>query len=88
MLQYFLVPYADQFQFFNLFRYITFRTGGAIMTALDGYPMARQGLGGVALSISAWQRLRGSLVATVGTVRSNAESVATARARSAAATRT
>lgn len=34
MLQYFLVPYADQFQFFNLFRYITFRTGGAIMTAL------------------------------------------------------
>ena len=25
---------------------------GAIMTALDGYPMARQGMGGVALSIS------------------------------------
>ena len=29
-----LVPYADQFQFFNLFRYLSFRTGGALMTAL------------------------------------------------------
>ena len=29
-----LVPLADQFQLFNTFRYITFRTGGAIMTAL------------------------------------------------------
>ena len=29
-----LVPYADQFQPFNLFRYLTFRTGGALMTAL------------------------------------------------------
>ena len=29
-----LVPLADQFQAFNLFRYITFRTGGATMTAL------------------------------------------------------
>lgn len=27
-------PLADEFQLFNLFRYITFRTGGAIMTAL------------------------------------------------------
>jgi phospho-N-acetylmuramoyl-pentapeptide-transferase len=34
MLYYFLVPLADQFQPFNVFRYITFRTGGAIMTAL------------------------------------------------------
>ena len=29
-----LVPLADQFQVFNLFRYITFRTGGATITAL------------------------------------------------------
>ena len=29
-----LAPLADQLQVFNLFRYITFRTGGAIMTAL------------------------------------------------------
>ena len=29
-----LYPLADEFQVFNLFRYITFRTGGAIMTAL------------------------------------------------------
>ena len=29
-----LAPYADQFQVFNLFRYLTFRTGGAMMTAL------------------------------------------------------
>jgi phospho-N-acetylmuramoyl-pentapeptide-transferase len=29
-----LFPLADQFIFFNLFRYITFRTGGAILTAL------------------------------------------------------
>ena len=41
---------------------------GAIMTALDGYPMARQGLGGVALSISAWSSFVGSLVATLGIV--------------------
>ncbi|MDH5339323.1 MAG: tripartite tricarboxylate transporter permease, partial [Rubrivivax sp.] len=41
---------------------------GAIMTALDGHPMARQGLGGVALSISAWSSFVGSLVATVGIV--------------------
>ena len=34
---------------------------GAIMTALDGYPMARKGLGGVALSISAWSSFVGSL---------------------------
>jgi len=29
-----LVPLADQFQPFNLFRYLSFRTGGALMTAL------------------------------------------------------
>ena len=29
-----LAPYADQFPAFNLFRYITFRAGGAAMTAL------------------------------------------------------
>jgi len=41
---------------------------GAIMTAIDGYPMARKGLGGVALSISAWSSFVGSMVATVGIV--------------------
>ena len=34
MLYEFLVPLADVFQPFNLFRYITFRTGGAMMTAM------------------------------------------------------
>ena len=34
MLPDFLVPLADQFQPFNLFRYLSFRTGGALMTAL------------------------------------------------------
>ncbi len=34
MLYNLLTPYADQFLFFNLFLYLTFRTGGAIMTAL------------------------------------------------------
>ena len=29
-----LVQYSDQFAFLNLFRYITFRTGGALITAL------------------------------------------------------
>ena len=29
-----LVPYTDYFQPFNLFRYLSFRTGGAVMTAL------------------------------------------------------
>jgi putative tricarboxylic transport membrane protein len=41
---------------------------GAIMTAIDGYPMARKGLGGVALSISAWSSFVGSIVATIGIV--------------------
>lgn len=34
MLYHLLTPLADEFIFFNLFRYITFRTGLAIMTAL------------------------------------------------------
>src|SRR6185295_14415051 len=34
MLLYFLVPLSNAFQPFNVFRYITFRTGGALMTAL------------------------------------------------------
>lgn len=34
MLYNFLAPLAEDIQFFNLFRYLTFRTGGAIMTAL------------------------------------------------------
>ena len=34
MLYNLLVPLAHEFLFFNLFRYLTFRTGGAIMTAL------------------------------------------------------
>ena len=29
-----LYPLADQFGPFNLFRYLTFRTGGAVLTAL------------------------------------------------------
>src|SRR5215471_20907298 len=29
-----LYPFAEQFQAFNLFRYITFRSGGAVVTAL------------------------------------------------------
>jgi putative tricarboxylic transport membrane protein len=39
---------------------------GAIMTAIDGYPMARKGMAGVALSISAWSSFIGSIVATIG----------------------
>jgi len=34
MLHNLLAPLAEHFQLFNLFRYITFRTGGAILTAL------------------------------------------------------
>lgn len=34
MLYNLLVPLAEEYHLFNLFRYITFRTGGAIMTAL------------------------------------------------------
>jgi len=34
MLYHLLFPMADQFPVFNVFRYLTFRTGGAVMTAL------------------------------------------------------
>ncbi len=34
MLFNFLVPLSDDFLFFNLFRYLTFRSGGAVITAL------------------------------------------------------
>lgn len=34
MLAALLLPLADQFTLFNLFRYLTFRSGGAVMTAL------------------------------------------------------
>jgi putative tricarboxylic transport membrane protein len=38
------------------------------MTALDGFPMAKKGMAGVALSISAWSSFVGSLIATIGIV--------------------
>lgn len=46
MLYNLLAPYAEDFIIFNLFRYLTFRTGGAVMTALIicfliGPPMIR-----------------------------------------------
>ena len=34
MLYHLLTPFAETFIFFNLFKYVTFRTGGAILTAL------------------------------------------------------
>ncbi|MEQ1931594.1 MAG: phospho-N-acetylmuramoyl-pentapeptide-transferase [Parvularculaceae bacterium] len=34
MLYHLLTPFAENFQLFNLFRYLTFRAGGAVMTAL------------------------------------------------------
>lgn len=40
----------------------------AIMTALDGYPMAKKGLGGVALSVSAVSSFIGSLIAISGII--------------------
>ena len=39
---------------------------GAIMTAMDGHPMAKNGLAGVALSISAWASFVGSFIAVIG----------------------
>ncbi|MCW2293670.1 putative tricarboxylic transport membrane protein [Pseudomonas sp. BIGb0408] len=39
-----------------------------VMTALDGYPMARQGKAGIALSLSAWSSFIGALLATCGMV--------------------
>ncbi|QIZ47807.1 tripartite tricarboxylate transporter permease [Dickeya zeae] len=41
---------------------------GAIMTALDGYPMAQQGKAGVALSISAVSSFVGSSIAILGII--------------------
>ncbi|WP_394561183.1 tripartite tricarboxylate transporter permease [Aquipseudomonas alcaligenes] len=40
----------------------------AIMTTLDGYPLARQGKGGIALSLSAMSSFIGSTIATIGVV--------------------
>jgi len=40
----------------------------AIMTTLDGYPLARQGLANVALSLSAWSAFFGSLVSVIGII--------------------
>lgn len=40
----------------------------SVMTTVDGYPLARQGLGSVALSLSAWASFVGSLVSFVGIV--------------------
>ncbi len=39
-----------------------------LMTTLDGYPMARQGLAGVALSLSAWCSFVGAFIAIIGMV--------------------
>ncbi|MDQ2694493.1 MAG: tripartite tricarboxylate transporter permease [Pseudomonadota bacterium] len=39
---------------------------GAVMTAMDGYPLAKKGEAGVALSISAWASFVGSLIAIAG----------------------
>ena len=38
----------------------------AMMTCLDGYPMAQQGKAAEALAISAWSSFVGSLLATIG----------------------
>lgn len=40
----------------------------AVMTALEGYPLAKQGKAGIALSLSAWTSFVGSAVATIGIV--------------------
>jgi len=40
----------------------------AVMTTLDGYPLARQGLASVALSLSAWSSFVGSTIAICGIV--------------------
>ena len=40
----------------------------SVMTTLDGYPLARQGLGAVALSLSAWASFIGSSIAILGIV--------------------
>jgi putative tricarboxylic transport membrane protein len=38
----------------------------SVMTTLDGYPLARQGLGAVALSLSAWASFVGSSISIIG----------------------
>ena len=40
----------------------------AVMTTLDGYPLARKGLASVALSLSAWSSFVGSTIAIIGIV--------------------
>ena len=40
----------------------------SVMTTLDGYPLARQGLAAVALSLSAWASFIGSSIAILGIV--------------------
>lgn len=40
----------------------------AVMTALEGYPLSRQGKAGIALSLSAWTSFVGSMIATLGIV--------------------
>ena len=40
----------------------------AVMTTLDGYPLARSGKAGIALSLSAMSSFIGSLIATIGVV--------------------
>lgn len=40
----------------------------AVMTTLDGYPLARQGKAGIALSLSAVSSFTGSMIATCGVV--------------------
>jgi putative tricarboxylic transport membrane protein len=40
----------------------------AVMTALEGYPLAREGRAGIALSLSAWTSFVGSAIATIGIV--------------------
>ena len=40
----------------------------AIMTTLDGYPLARQGLASVALSLSAWSAFFGAIVSVTGII--------------------
>ncbi|WP_298050879.1 tripartite tricarboxylate transporter permease [uncultured Paenalcaligenes sp.] len=40
----------------------------AVMTTLDGYPLAQKGLPGVALSISAWSSFVGGSIAIIGVI--------------------
>lgn len=40
----------------------------AVMTTLDGYPLARKGLASVALSLSAWASFLGSTIAIIGII--------------------